>query len=254
MDTPNRLEVELPQVTKQATPVFQTADERPSINLANLSSSPADSGIDHQTIDALLSRRKIPCREEASFGAPDHAPDAERSNVAAVAKCNSSKSMTDPSSGLAQAPDQPVEKLALKNSEAVVPVEKEQANAAPMKIKARKITSRTIAAPQEQDKPVEKLGLQETELISKGKADVPMNVRRTILNPATRGQSVQMLASKTLDAKAPALTNMAPPSLVPARNKPGDNIPVGVAGPWSRESFDLFGSWRPPGRESVITS
>jgi len=83
-----------------------------------------------------------------------------------------------------------------------------------------------------------------------------------LANPATRGPSVQVTARRTVDtiAMAPEVSSMLPPP----RNIgwPGVNLTNAVAeprrepvdeascGPWSRESFDLFGSWRPPGRDS----
>lgn len=72
-----------------------------------------------------------------------------------------------------------------------------------------------------------------------------------VVNPATRGQSVhQMLATKTLDK----LTMQPPPVIIdgPPRSRgaerPASGNPVDQGGPWSRESFDLFGTWRPPDR------
>ena len=94
--------------------------------------------------------------------------------------------------------------------------------------------------------------------------------REKLANPATRGLSVQMTANRTINALAPAFTGlptMAPPQpristrpgRIPAPDKalekrsmkePVEEVPPG--GPWSRESFDLFGSWRPPGRDTGI--
>jgi hypothetical protein len=86
-----------------------------------------------------------------------------------------------------------------------------------------------------------------------------------LVNPATRGRSLHTIAKETVDALAPAFNAMppSPPPRIPAR--PGRVIgnddtvasipprePLGdvpVSGPWSREAFDLFGSWRPPTKE-----
>jgi hypothetical protein len=84
-----------------------------------------------------------------------------------------------------------------------------------------------------------------------------------LVNPATRGPSVQMTANRTVNALVPAfngLPSIAPPPLcIPSRagrmstreealanrvvREPVKGMTPG--GPWSRESFDLFGSWRP---------
>ena len=86
-----------------------------------------------------------------------------------------------------------------------------------------------------------------------------------LVNPATRGQSVRFLASKTVDSMTPAFINvpgMPPPSSPQVLTRPERPVaesiaetgrPMGepqVLGPWSRESFDLFGSWRPPEKAS----
>ena len=89
-----------------------------------------------------------------------------------------------------------------------------------------------------------------------------------LVNPATRGLSVQMTANRTVNARVPAFSgppSMAPPppriSSRPRRIPVQDEVlsnrsvrgpvkEVTAGGPWSRESFDLFGSWRPPGRDT----
>jgi len=82
-----------------------------------------------------------------------------------------------------------------------------------------------------------------------------------LVNPATRGPKIEMTASITVNAIVPALnglSRMPPPprtlmrpggTLNLAQNKFGmaDAVKeVTLGGPWSRESFDLFGPWRPP--------
>jgi len=101
--------------------------------------------------------------------------------------------------------------------------------------------------------------------------------RPKLLNPATRGKSLQKTVAESNDALALTLKtnpNMMPPgapriggllSRVDVRGRDGngqgqgdgDGDREGVrggyekTGPWSRESFDLFGNWRPPGRGVV---
>lgn len=88
-----------------------------------------------------------------------------------------------------------------------------------------------------------------------------------LVNPATRGLSVQMTANRTVNARVPTfngLPSTAPPpprissrpgripaqdEALPNRSVRGLVKEVTPGGPWSRESFDLFGSWRPPGRD-----
>jgi hypothetical protein len=88
-----------------------------------------------------------------------------------------------------------------------------------------------------------------------------------LVNPATRGLSVQMTANRTVNTRVPTfngLPSTAPPpprissrpgripaqdEALPNRSVRGPVKEVTPGGPWSRESFDLFGSWRPPGRD-----
>ncbi|TVY40139.1 Uncharacterized protein LSUB1_G003380 [Lachnellula subtilissima] len=94
----------------------------------------------------------------------------------------------------------------------------------------------------------------------------PPKVKLT--NPATRGKSLQKTVNESNDAMAQSLQAVMPPPPAPrilrrpvtrvvsARNdvdvleegQQSGSDGVSLAGPWSRESFDLFGSWRPPGR------
>jgi hypothetical protein len=90
-----------------------------------------------------------------------------------------------------------------------------------------------------------------------------------LANPATRGKSLQSIAASTAEALAPATNVMPPPpprissrsERTIDRNEVGINVAAAtpqdtVSGPWSREAFDLFGEWRPPGRavgSSAIT-
>ncbi|KAE8454528.1 hypothetical protein EG329_000151 [Mollisiaceae sp. DMI_Dod_QoI] len=79
--------------------------------------------------------------------------------------------------------------------------------------------------------------------------------RRLLINPATRGRSVQSLAANTIVAQEPTFNVMAPP--LPQLSSRADTIngrndvarDCGAAlkeasdgGPWSREAFDLFDS------------
>ncbi len=94
-----------------------------------------------------------------------------------------------------------------------------------------------------------------------------------LVNPATRGKSLQSIAANTADLLNPTSNNMAPPPAAVSnisrvnRTNPRDMterrveaVPVAGrldvreesrGGPWSRESFDLFGSWKPPGGAQV---
>ncbi|PQE17883.1 meiotic chromosome segregation protein [Rutstroemia sp. NJR-2017a BBW] len=76
--------------------------------------------------------------------------------------------------------------------------------------------------------------------------------RPRLINPATRGMSISNTAKKTLPALATGANIMAPlPVGTISRGAVNNSNVVGnpnaeEKGPWSRESFDLFGSWRPP--------
>ena len=94
--------------------------------------------------------------------------------------------------------------------------------------------------------------------ISTNTASCPAKAK--LPNPATRGMSVQQLATNTLDTLVTPLIAMPPTA--PPQNPKSDwsqakhgaaphSIGLATVGPWSRESFDLFGSWRPPGTERV---
>lgn len=102
-------------------------------------------------------------------------------------------------------------------------------------------------------------------LAANGKLDAP---KARLVNPATRGKSLQTIAANTVDSLAPAFNLMPPPPAAPRitsrpqRNLDGNFVaeerpPPGsytgdraMAGPWSRESYDLFGSWLPTGTGS----
>jgi hypothetical protein len=91
-----------------------------------------------------------------------------------------------------------------------------------------------------------------------------------LVNPATRGPTVQMTANRTVNTLVPAfnaLPIMPPPLRTSIRagrslaqdesleNRAKERVKeVAPGGPWSRESFDLFGTWRPPGRNSGTSS
>lgn len=75
--------------------------------------------------------------------------------------------------------------------------------------------------------------------------------RSRITNPATRGLSIQATAKRTLQTLATAVNVMAPPAPLEKLGRVAANNDNAIGtendkGPWSRESFDLFGSWRPP--------
>ncbi|KAF7899583.1 hypothetical protein EAF00_003919 [Botryotinia globosa] len=84
--------------------------------------------------------------------------------------------------------------------------------------------------------------------------------RSRIINPATRGMSIQKTAKRTLHALSPPVNQMGPPAAIlgglgSRRNTTNDitgnlGSERDLKGPWSRESFDLFGSWRPPTQQS----
>ncbi|TGO33963.1 hypothetical protein BHYA_0219g00210 [Botrytis hyacinthi] len=84
--------------------------------------------------------------------------------------------------------------------------------------------------------------------------------RPRIINPATRGMSIQKTAKRTLHALSPPVNQMGPPAAIlgglgSRRNTTNDitgnsGSERDLKGPWSRESFDLFGSWRPPTQQS----
>jgi hypothetical protein len=101
---------------------------------------------------------------------------------------------------------------------------------------------------------------------SSGKLDAP---KARLINPATRGKSLQTIAANTVDSLAPVFSLMPPPppppriSTRPQRNhdrnitaeeRPTSGGYVGertITGPWSRESYDLIGAWLPPGTGEV---
>ncbi|KAF7959689.1 hypothetical protein EAE96_001303 [Botrytis aclada] len=84
--------------------------------------------------------------------------------------------------------------------------------------------------------------------------------RPRIINPATRGMSIQKTAKRTLHALSPPVNQMGPPAAVLGGLGSGRNTTKDILGnignerdpqgPWSRESFDLFGPWRPPIQQS----
>lgn len=92
----------------------------------------------------------------------------------------------------------------------------------------------------------------------------PSKVR--LVNPATRGRSLHTLAASAVDMRVPVFNPLGPRP-PPITNQPRTSVvmnervagraaaastvaKIGPDGPWSRESFDLFGSWRPPGRDA----
>jgi hypothetical protein len=111
----------------------------------------------------------------------------------------------------------------------------------------------------------ESFGNAPSILAANGKFD---SLKARLVNPATRGKSLQTIAANTVDSLAPAFSLMPPPPAAPRiTSRPQRNLgrnfvaeerpPPGgytgdrtMAGPWSRESYDLFGSWLPPGTGS----
>ena len=106
-------------------------------------------------------------------------------------------------------------------------------------------------------------------------SEVVKSLAATIMNPATRGKSLQKTVTESNDAMAQSWQAVMPPPPAPrilrrpvARVVSGRNDvdvveegqqsggvdDVSLAGPWSRESFDLFGSWRPPGRSRATNA
>ena len=79
------------------------------------------------------------------------------------------------------------------------------------------------------------------------------------IDPATHGSSIQRCANRVVNVRPPTV-NAPPNGAPPSRtfNQPGRTLVQNVkkmeesirevtsGGPWSRESFDLFGPWRPP--------
>lgn len=88
--------------------------------------------------------------------------------------------------------------------------------------------------------------------------------RARVVNPATRGRSLQDIAASTVGTLALDFDDMPPPPAprpAPRINQtnPREESDTGRAditpalrreeskdGPWSREAFDLFGDWKPP--------
>ena len=82
-----------------------------------------------------------------------------------------------------------------------------------------------------------------------------------LVNPATCGRSLHIIAKETVDALVPAINTMPPlpaPGISAQSGRVIGNddaiasVPLGnvpSTGPWSREAFDLFGPWRPPVRD-----
>jgi hypothetical protein len=210
----------------QGNSFFKKPEERPRINLDDLSSSPIDSGIDHQTIDELLSRPRVPSKTEDSILKSEPFPNLQMAIVEPVIKTSTSSTPNEPRAAL----------------------EEERTS---------------------QNQAMEITGPMVSSMIEQSNHPPPtMNVSRGIrklANPATRGQSVRALANKTHDTVSPVTMNMLPLPRISGR--PGKGLagggagenqpqlgPVGDGGPWSRESFDLFGTWKPPGRDTAITT
>ena len=80
-----------------------------------------------------------------------------------------------------------------------------------------------------------------------------------LANPATRGRPIQRAVSKAMETTAPGIRAMPQPTpmvdscrpdqIAAGEDNVGKEIPI-MKGPWSTaESFDLFGKWKPPGRD-----
>ena len=89
-----------------------------------------------------------------------------------------------------------------------------------------------------------------------------------LVHPAALRSSAKAIAGNMVNAGVPAsnaLAGKAPPrpgmsvraEITTIKGDPGAGPPVRESmsrGPWSRESFDLFGTWRPPGRAAYSNS
>lgn len=218
-------ESEISQSKVQKSPFPQA--KRPTINAEDMSSSPIDSGIDHQTIDALLLRRRDSSGVQSSLG---------------------SEKKTETQAVVTQMIIESEPKLGGLSTENMV-TEKDKAAEPP-----------TIQEPMS----------RENVVFGKDKAtDPPIHdvasmerVPPKLTNPASRGQSIRILAPKTLETIPPEATTMQPPRIIDRLNNElprsrgvGQPMNDGQAdlGPWSRESFDLFGSWRPPQAGGTVT-
>jgi hypothetical protein len=216
--TPIAEVVELPRIAMQRNQLYQV--ELPAIDPDNMSSSPVDSGIDHNTIDALLSRGRDSSGTEQSSLRPEKVTEAQATTTT-----------IEPMVETCGLPKESV--VVVKENSSEIPNLDQPAKTVPCAIE------QTIPHS------VANLGKDPPKLV----------------NPATRGQSVQMLATKTVDTISLVTMNMEPPRMIdrpgkdPIRSRGADDpslgSPVVQGGPWSRESFDLFGTWRPPGRSTI---
>lgn len=238
--TPIRKEVnQSPNVMKTKSP-FQNA-ERPTINPENMSSSPIDSGIDHQTIDFLLCRR----RSSSEIGQSSNHESEKNMDVQPVII-------------------QPIIEAPTTADEAVIEEEDATHNLI-VAIKSPTALSEEKQLEEANDNlntslPLKTFSCKGVQLNPQATTNTGGNVPK-IINPATRGQSVQMLATKTLDSLVAPVMLPPPPRTI---DRPGIDLGRSRAaespqlagqaekdGPWSRESFDLFGTWRPPERKAM---
>jgi hypothetical protein len=253
--------VELPQATKRGSSFCQRAEEQPSTNVDDLSSSSVDKGIDHQIIDSLLSRRKTPFETEESVSDLRRVPRIPPPEVDKFMKSSHSSTLNEVNTVGEDA-------QSARNTTSVTAVtilSRRMEDPEPPEMNVERIIPNEEEAHREKEQ-----SIQHPTLVTAWpsvsnrveEAEPPtVNVRRNTLklvNPATRGPSLQSLANKTVDTMAPIITNMAPPPVPRVSDRRGrvntrvdteENQslggPVTEGGPWSRESFDLFGSWRP---------
>lgn len=220
-------EVEFPRATKQTNKTCQT-EEQPSIDFKDLSSLALDSGTDPGTIEALFSNQELSWETEAAT--PD-LRQLPRESIHEIDEFLETEKLFMPDQGRA-AGEEVLDLRDVSSAAAQPPVSSRigELEPSPLTVNERKGTPK-------------------------------------LANPATRGQPLQALANKTADMISSVITNIVPPPVprysgqsggVFIRNGTGVNQsrgdPAGDGGPWSRESFDLFGRWKPAGKGMKITT
>ena len=258
--TPTVAAIELRQNTKREDSFYQKSDEDSSINMDIAPSSPVDKGIDHHTIDSLLGRPRT--IGETGEALPHSRSDSQKSltEVDKIVRCGKSSAVE------------------LGN----VSGKGRLSNSATISLAAAPVVSTRM----KDIAPLEKVGIDEKQPAGEQAQSIPdpalvavgtnvpapvmtseppiVYVRRSssrLVNPATGGPSLRSLAKQIVDTTGPTIINKSPPPLPKVTEYHGRSSrvdagqiqiltgPVAEGGPWSRESFDLFGTWRPPGRE-----
>ena len=222
--------------------------KRPKLDPSELSLPPIDNGIDYHIIDSALSQGgAIPHKVKSVY-----APAAQRANIpqepAAISKV---RSVDKVRSGIGDIE----EELGLPRSGSFTPQNVDTA-AIEMAINPLAVinTGREAAA----------FG-SANDLGQRGLAAEPAIIttpKMRLVNPATERTSFKATTDKTVNREAPAFHELQgialPLPRISARTMTATtkgHIGVGgparetkLHGPWSRESYDLFGAWRPPGR------